>query len=134
MAVDLADCAVNHNAFHVGVARDRVKYPFKNIGFDPMSEAFEDSVPVAEFGWQVTPWRTSSGNPQNSLHEKTAVPARATRVAFLAKTMRLHQSPLLIGDDKSIAQHSNLPFGGSESELRQNVNPESQQTLVLYRI
>ncbi|WP_456389943.1 DNA cytosine methyltransferase, partial [Profundibacter sp.] len=41
----------------------------------------------------------------------------------------LHQSPLRIGDDKSIAQHTNLPFGRSESELNSNVNPESQQTL-----
>ncbi|WP_456387424.1 hypothetical protein, partial [Profundibacter sp.] len=55
--------------------------------------------------------------------------ARATGVAFLAKTLRLHQSPLRIGDDKSIAQHTNLPFGRSESELNSNVNPESQQTL-----
>ncbi|WP_456387504.1 hypothetical protein, partial [Profundibacter sp.] len=45
----------------------------------------------------------------------------------------LHQSPLRIGDDKSIAQHTNLPFGRSESELNSNVNPESQQTLVSNR-
>jgi len=110
VAVNLADCAINHDAFHVWVARYRVKYPFENIGFDPMSEAFENGVPVAKFEWKITPWGTGSGNPQNRLHEKTAVPAGATGVALLAKTMRFHQSPLGIADNKTLTQHSNLPF------------------------
>jgi len=130
VAVNFANCAVNHDAFHVGITGHSVKYPFKNIGFDPMSEALENGVPIAKLGRQVPPWRTGSGNPQNGFHEKSRIPARAAGVAFLAKTMRLHQSPLRIGDNKSVAQLSNLPFGRSESELNPNVNPESQQALV----
>jgi hypothetical protein len=101
--MDFADCAVNHDALHVGVTRYSVKYSFENIGFDPMTEALEDGVPVAKLVRQVAPRCASSGNPQNGFHEKSAVPACATGVAFLAKTMWLHQSPLGIGDDKSVA-------------------------------
>jgi hypothetical protein len=110
VAVNLADCAISHDAFHVWIARYGVKYPFENIGFDPMSEAFENGVPVAKFERKITPWGTGSGNPQNRLHEKTAVPARAAGVALLAKTMWFHQSPLGIADNKTLAQHSNLAF------------------------
>jgi hypothetical protein len=110
VAVNLADCAINHDAFHVWITRHGVKYPFENIGFDPMSEAFENGVPVAKFSWKITPRGTGSGNPQNRLHENATVPTRATGVTFFAKTMRLHQSPLGIVDNKTLAQHPNLLF------------------------
>ena len=127
--MDLTDCTVDHDAFHVWVAGYGVKYPFKNIGFDPVPETLEDSVPVAKLQRKVAPRRSGSSNPQNGFHEKATVPARAARVACLPKTMRLHQSPLRIGDDKSVAQNSILLFARSESELMPNVNPESQQAL-----
>ena len=63
VAVDFADGAVNHDAFHVGVARYGIKYSFKNIGFDPMAEAFEYGIPVAKFGRQIAPWGPGSGDP-----------------------------------------------------------------------
>jgi hypothetical protein len=119
VAVNLANCAVNHYAFHIGVTGYGVKYSFENIGFDPMSEAFENGVPISKFRRQIAPRCPSPCYPQNGLHEKATVPTRATGVAFLAITMRFHQIPLGIGDDKSVVQHSNLPFGGVNQKLGQ---------------
>jgi hypothetical protein len=110
VAVNLADCPVNHDTFHVGVIGDGIKNPFENISFHPMAEALENGVPVAKRGWKITPRGPGSGNPQDRFHEKTPIPAGATGVAFLAKTMRLHQSPLRITDHKSLAQHHTLLF------------------------
>lgn len=87
---------------------------------------------IAIYIWNVTPRRSGTGDPQYGLHKKTTVPASATGVAFLAKTMWLHQSLLRIADHKSVAQHTNLPFRESESEFRLNVNPESQQALITF--
>jgi len=129
VAVNFADRTVNHDTFHVGITRNRAKYSFKNIGFNPMPEALEDGIPVAKLWRKIAPRRASAGDPQNGFHENTAVAPCATGIAFLAKTMWLHQSPLRIGYDKSGAQHSNLHFGRIESERLQNVNPESQQAL-----
>jgi hypothetical protein len=100
----------DHHVFHVGITGNGVKYSFENIGFYPMPEAFEDGIPVPEPERKVTPRRAGSGNPQNGFHQKATVATSVDRVAFLAITMRFHQSPLGVADNKTIAQHSHLPF------------------------
>ena len=48
VAMDFDDRAINHGVLHVRVVRDRLKAPCENITFDPVTEAFEDGVPVAK--------------------------------------------------------------------------------------
>jgi hypothetical protein len=69
VTVDFDDCRINHSVFHVGLLRDGVKYTFKNIGFDPMTEPFEDCVPVTKMLRQITPWAAGAGYPQNGFNE-----------------------------------------------------------------
>jgi hypothetical protein len=74
MPVDLNDCRVNHGVFHVGIVRNGIEYPFKNIGLDPMPEALEHRVPMAKAchrAWRLrglmTPGAFSSlGGPQGN--------------------------------------------------------------------
>jgi hypothetical protein len=69
MPVDLNDCRVNHGVFHVGIVRNGIEYPFKNIGLDPMPEALKHRVPMAKACRQIPPRTTSPGNPKHSLDE-----------------------------------------------------------------
>ena len=65
--VDLDDCAIDHGIFHVGIVRNCVKYPFENIGFDPVAESLEHRIPAAELPRKVPPGRARPGNPQNGI-------------------------------------------------------------------
>ena len=48
VAMDFNDGAVDHGLLHVGVFGDGIEDASEDIAFDPVSEAFEDGVPVAE--------------------------------------------------------------------------------------
>jgi hypothetical protein len=63
MAVDLNDCGIDHDELRVGIARDCVEYPFKNIGFHPMTKAFEDRVPIPKISRQIPPGRSGACDP-----------------------------------------------------------------------
>jgi hypothetical protein len=43
--------------------------------------------------------------------------------------MRCDLPPLAIRNDVAVNRHPNLPFGKLESEIRQQGNPDTQQTL-----
>ena len=65
VAVNLDDCGINHGIFHVGIIRDSLEDPPENIGFDPITVTFEDSVPFAKLGWQIAPRTACSRNPKH---------------------------------------------------------------------
>lgn len=46
--MDFNDGAAGHGVLHVGVFGDGIEDAFEDIALDPVSEAFEDGVPVAE--------------------------------------------------------------------------------------
>jgi hypothetical protein len=102
VAVNPHDGSVNHGVFHVGIAGDRLKYPFENAGFYPISAACEHGIPVAKQRWQIAPRAARPRNPQYRLQEKPIIATRAARVSGLAKAVRLHKPPLLIGENESI--------------------------------
>ena len=63
------DCAVDDEVFHIGVIDEILMHTLPYSAFTPSGEPFVDAVPIAIFGWEHPPLRTSSGNPQNSIDE-----------------------------------------------------------------
>jgi len=94
MAVNLDDGGVDHGVLHIGIIRASLEKPNENIGFDPVSVALEDGVPVAEKGRQITPGTARANHPQNRLDKEPIVSAAATRVRWLAQAVRFHSRPL----------------------------------------
>ena len=116
------DGRVDHGVLHVRLIRCGVEKPPENIGFDPITVAFEHRVPVAEQTRQVPPRAPRSRDPQDRLKETPIVPAATPGVARLAKTMRFHLRPLGVAQNESF--HPKL-----ESRQTLKGNPESQQAL-----
>ncbi len=122
MAVDLDDGGVDHGELHVWLVRAGLEKPNENIGFDPITVSLEDRVPVAEEGWQVTPWTPRARDPQYRLDEEPVVAAASSGVGRLAQAMRFHSRPLGVRQHESF--HPKL-----ESQSSSRWNPKSQQTL-----
>jgi hypothetical protein len=122
VAVDLDDGGVDHGVLHVRFLRGCIEKPFENIGFDPISIPFEDSVPTTELGWKVAPGTAGSRDPQHCLDKATVIRAAATGVRLLPQAMRFNFRPL--GIAQHISVHPKL-----ESQYLAQGNPKSQQTL-----
>jgi hypothetical protein len=122
MTVDLDDGGVDHGVFHVRLVRTGLEKPNENIGFHPITVAFEDGVPVPEISWQVTPWTSRPRNPKKRLDEPAIISPATPGIARLTQTVRFHLRPLGVRQHKSF--HPKL-----ESQLAFNGNPESQQAL-----
>src|ERR1700720_1403407 len=100
--MDLNDCGIDHDELRVGIARDCVEYPFKNIGFHPMTKAFEDRVPIPKISRQIPPGRSGACDPENGLEKETRIPTRPAGIRLLSQTMRFHLIPLGIRYNKAI--------------------------------
>ena len=102
VAVDLDDGGVDHGVFEVGVVLTGPEKPSENIGFHPVTVSLEYRVPLAEAGWQITPWGAGSDDPENRLNEQPVVGPAASGVGRLPQTMRLHFRPLGVGQHESL--------------------------------
>jgi hypothetical protein len=128
MTVDRDDRAVDHRVFHIRLARDRIEYPFENIGVDPVPKPLEDGVPVAERLRKIAPRAVGPSDPQHCLHKQTTVATGPSRVTRLTQAMRLDPRPLGIRQTKTY--HRSDPQKELESDSNHFGNPESQQALV----
>ena len=79
MAMDPNDGGINHRVFHVGLVGDRVEHALEHIRLHPVAEALEHRVPVAKQRRQITPGTAGSCDPQDRLHEQSAVTAGRCR-------------------------------------------------------
>ena len=101
VAVDLDDAAVDHRVLEVPVPQHLVEYAFENIGLDPVTEALEHCVPVAE--------RLGEGPATERRCARSTAPPRRTvvhpastyRIGRLPQTMRLDQRPLRVRQNTS---------------------------------
>jgi hypothetical protein len=100
--MNLDDGGVDDCVFHVRLIRDGVEKSFENVGLNPIAVAFENRLPMAEKTQQVTPRASRPHDPQNCLNEAPVVPAAASRIAWLAQTMRLHLRPLGVRQNESL--------------------------------
>lgn len=87
---------IHHRIFHVWLLAHRVKQALKYVGLDPVSEALEHRVPLAELWRQVSPRAACAGNPQHCLNEAAVVCAASPRITWFAKAVRLHLVPLRV--------------------------------------
>lgn len=102
MTVDLDNGGVDHGVFHVRVVRDGVEQPLEHIGFDPIAEAREGTVPVSERRRQVAPRTTGARNPKHRFDKQSVVLATAPGIARLTQAQRFHLRPLGITQYKSV--------------------------------
>jgi hypothetical protein len=65
--------SVNHQIFKVGITGDSFKYPLPYTLMGPAVIANIHTMPVTIFRRQVTPGRTSAGNPENAFQKPTIV-------------------------------------------------------------
>ena len=120
MAVDLDDGGIDHGVLHVRLFRAGCEQPREHIGFDPVAEAFENGIPLAEEGRKITPWTAGPHDPKHRFDETAIITSAAPRIARLAEAMRFHLRPL------GISQHESFhPKLESQPSLRRN--PKSQQ-------
>jgi len=102
MAVDLDDGGIHHGVFHVWLVRDGIEKPLEDVGFHPVAEALEYSVPFAENGWQIAPGTACASNPKNRFDKQAVVGSNASSIARLAQAMRRHLRPLGVSQNKSL--------------------------------
>ena len=121
--MDLDDGGIDHGVLHVGLIRAGLEKPSKNAGFDPISVSFEDAVPVAQKGRQVTPRTSRSRDPKHRFDKTPIVAPASSGVSRLAEAVRFHLRPLGVRQYESF--HPKL-----ESQSSQKWNPESQQALM----
>jgi hypothetical protein len=90
--------------------------PREHIGFDPVAEAFENGIPLAEEGRKITPWTAGPHDPKHRFDETAIITSAAPRIAPLAEAMRFHLRPL------GISQHESFrPKLESQPSLRRNL-------------
>lgn len=65
--------AVDDEVLHVGVIDKMLMRTFPYPMIAPSGEPFVDAVPIAIFGWEHPPLRTSPSNPQYGLDETLAM-------------------------------------------------------------
>ena len=65
--------AVDDEVLHVGVIDKILMHTFPYPTIAPSGEPFVDAVPIAIFGWEHPPLRTSPSNPQDGLDETLAI-------------------------------------------------------------
>src|SRR5215211_6841130 len=104
--MDLDDGGIDHGVLHVGLVRAGLEKPKKDIGFDPVPIPLEDSVPVPERGWKVTPRASRAHDPKHRFDEAAVVAPASPWVRRLAQTRRLHPRPLGVRQHKAV--HSKL--------------------------
>lgn len=83
MAVDRNDGCIDHGIFHVRIIRDGFEDPFEHAFSRPVIEAFEDRIPIAEFGRQIPPGAAGARFPQNRFDKKPIVASAAARIGAL---------------------------------------------------
>src|ERR1700733_10742310 len=122
--MDFDDRGIDHGVFHVWHVRAGLEKSGENVGFDPVAVALENSVPVTEERWKITPRAARPHDPKDRFDEAAVVASAAPGVRWLTQAMRLHLRPLGVGQHESF--HPKLE---SQSSLRWN--PDSQQALAL---
>src|SRR5580692_2904906 len=122
--MDLDDGGVDHGVFHVGRVGAGLEKPGENVRLDPVAVALENSVPVAEERWKITPRASRPHDPKHRFDEAAVVASAAPGVRWLTQAMRLHLRPLGVCQYESF--HPKLE---SQSSLRWN--PDSQQALAI---
>src|SRR5580700_5585833 len=120
--MDLDDGGVDHGVFHVWRVGAGLEKPGENVRLDPVAVALENSVPIAEERWKITPRASRPHDPKDRFDEAAVVASAAPGVRRLTQTMRLHLRPLGVCQYESF--HPKLE---SQPSLRRN--PDSQQTL-----
>src|ERR1700722_5107896 len=120
--MDFDDRGVDHGVFHVWRVGAGLEKPGENVGFDPVAVALENSVPVAEERWKITPRAARPHDPKDRFDEAAVIASAAPGVRWLTQTMRLHLRPLGVGQHESF--HPKL-----ESQPSFRGNPDSQQAL-----
>lgn len=63
VTVNLDDGGIHTSIFHIGIARQSLENPRKNIRFHPVTIAPKGRVPLAELGRKIVPGTAGSGNP-----------------------------------------------------------------------
>jgi len=74
---------IHHDVFHVRLIADRIEQLLEDVCFDPVAEPFEDGVPLAKFGRQISPRAACAHNPKHCLQEQPIVGAAASSVSNL---------------------------------------------------
>ena len=111
------DRGIDHGVLHIRLAADSIKEFLPDTGLDPVTKAFENGVPFAEFFRQIAPGAACAHDPQHGLYKQTAVRASWPCIARLAQAVRGHQRPL------PVAQYSSFHGGIAAQE------EDSQQAL-----
>lgn len=70
--------------------------PFEQLAFDPVTEPFEDRVPLPEHLRKVAPGGAGARDPQHRLQKQPPVAAGPARIGLLSQAVRLHLLPLRI--------------------------------------
>ena len=96
MMVGTYDRGVNEQMLHVGIAPQGRGHTRPNAFLAPTGEAYECSMPMPEFGREITPRATGTHDPENSLDETPIVFGRAARIACLAWQNFFNALPLVI--------------------------------------
>jgi hypothetical protein len=94
MLVRAHDGGVDDQVFEVRVFDQRGENTLPNALLGPPPKALEYTVPVAEFGWQVAPWRAGASQPKHGVDEQAIVIAVPPFVAFLTRNKSLDVPPL----------------------------------------
>ena len=91
----------------VGVSNQGFEDAMPKANFCPAVEPHKDTVPVAKFRGQETPWRTTTHDPENRINKQPVVLTRDTTITLLTRHKWRDQFPLRICQFS--ANHDCLP-------------------------
>jgi hypothetical protein len=94
MRMGAHDRAVDEHRAKLWIGAHVSQQPIPAFGACPAAKPHEGGVPVAQFGWQVSPRRTGAKHPQHRFDEQTIVFGLASRVAGFARQQRRDERPL----------------------------------------
>ena len=98
MLVDPNDRAVDHGAFEIRIAGQRIEQNLQNTFRRPAAEPSEDRIPSPEIRMQITPRRAGARDPKTASRAAVVVAAATGMAGLLGSrgAIRSHGSSLKI--------------------------------------
>ena len=93
MGMHLAMAGINHQPFHIWLINDLLKQSFPNTSITPAAEPPMSILPVTVACRKITPRRSSTQNPEDSVKKASIVMCDASPLAAFPEKKRLKDLP-----------------------------------------